>query len=69
MSLVNVELPSSHCLHFKEVYNDELRRCKLDFVDKMTDDSHVKVGSFQRKMTHCYDTKAKKWSFYKDGLC
>lgn len=40
-----------------------LRRCELDFLETMKDDSQLKLASYPRKSTHYYKAKVKKRPF------
>ncbi|XP_022891957.1 uncharacterized protein LOC111406817 [Olea europaea var. sylvestris] len=60
---VEVGLPSPRRLHFSEITNDELRRCDLGFIEERRDDSQLKLGTYQRKMTRYFNSKVKKRSF------
>lgn len=39
MSLMKVRSPSPCCLHFNEIFNDDLKRCKLNFLIERRDES------------------------------
>lgn len=43
MSLIEASLPSSRRLWFNEISNDKLRKCELDFVDEMKNESQIKL--------------------------
>lgn len=68
MHSVEAGLPLPRLLHFNEVSNDELRRCKLDLLEEMRNDSQVKLASYQRKMTRYFNEKIKKRSFHRGEL-
>ncbi|XP_022857676.1 uncharacterized protein LOC111378680 [Olea europaea var. sylvestris] len=63
MSPMEVGLPSPRCLHFSEITDDELRRLDLNFIEERRDDSQLKLGTYQRKMTRYFNSKVKKRSF------
>ncbi|XP_022855998.1 uncharacterized protein LOC111377175 [Olea europaea var. sylvestris] len=63
MSPVEVGLPSPRRLHFSEITNDELRGLDLDYIEERKDDSQVKLGTYQRKMTRYFNSKVKKRLF------
>lgn len=60
MSLVEIGLLLPRRIYFKKISNDELKRCELDFLEEMRDDSHMKLAFYQRKMAQYYNIKVKK---------
>lgn len=60
MSHVEVGLPSPRCLHFSVITNDELRRLDFDFIEERRDDSQLKLGTYQRKMTGTSTRKSRR---------
>lgn len=60
MSSVEIGLPSPRHLQFNEIFNDKLRRCKLDFLDEKKNKSQVKLVAYQQKMACYYNSMVKK---------
>lgn len=49
LSSVEVKLFSSRHLHFNVIFNNELRRCEINFLEERMDDLQVKLATYQRK--------------------
>lgn len=47
MSPMEIVLSLSNCIHFSEIINEKLRRYKLEILEKMRDDSQVKLIVYQ----------------------
>lgn len=44
MSLIEVGPPSLHRIYFNELSNDKLRRCELNFLKEMSDESQTRLN-------------------------
>lgn len=69
MSPIEVGLHSHSHLYFIEISSNKLRRCELDFVKQMRDNSQMKLTSCEREMARYCNVKVKKMLFSNGRPC